>query len=70
MYGTGAQHLKRSYAVGKTKVTCFPTYVEDRANTNTSITIYTYKNIQNLFPKSGAVRGAKGGGKEEKNDGH
>jgi hypothetical protein len=42
--------------------------VEDRANTNTSIIIYTYKYIQNMFPKVGILEETNGGRKEEKND--
>jgi hypothetical protein len=52
----------------KIKVTCFLSYVENRSNTNTSINIYTFKYIQNLFPKVGLLEETKRGGKEEKND--
>jgi hypothetical protein len=43
-------------------------HVWERANTNTSIIIYTYKHIQNMFVKVGLLEETKGGGKEEKND--
>jgi hypothetical protein len=39
----------------KTKVACFLLYVEDTANTNISIIIYTYKYVQNMFPKVGLL---------------
>jgi hypothetical protein len=52
----------------KTKAVCFLSYVEGRPNTNTSIIRYTYKYIQNMFPKVGLEEETKEGGKEEKND--
>jgi hypothetical protein len=52
----------------KTKAACFLSYVEDRSNTNTSFIIYTFKYIQNMFPKVELLEETKGGGKEEKND--
>jgi hypothetical protein len=42
--------------------------VEDKSNTNTSIIIYTFKCIQNMFPKVRLLEATKGGGKEENND--
>jgi hypothetical protein len=35
----------------KPKVACFLSYVGYRSNTSTSNIIYTYKYIQNLYPK-------------------
>jgi hypothetical protein len=51
----------------KTKVTCFPSYVEDRSNTNSSNIIYTYKYIQSMFPKMVLLEETKGGRKVGKN---
>jgi hypothetical protein len=42
--------------------------VGDRSNTNTSIITYTYKCIQNIFPKVGLLEETKGERKEERND--
>jgi hypothetical protein len=42
--------------------------VEDRYNKNTSIIIYTYEYIQDMFPKVGLLEETKGGEKDEKND--
>jgi hypothetical protein len=44
---------------------CFCSYVEDRANKNTSIIIYTYKYTWSMFPKVGLLAVTKEGGKEE-----
>jgi hypothetical protein len=52
----------------KSKVTCFLSYVEYKRNTNTRNIIYTYKYIQNMYPKVGLVEVTKGGGKEGKKD--
>jgi hypothetical protein len=41
----------------------FP-FAGDSSNTNTSIIMYTYKYIQNLFPKVKLLDDFKGGGKE------
>jgi hypothetical protein len=41
--------------------------VDDRPNTNTSIITYTYKYIQNIFPKVGLLEETKGGRKEGSN---
>jgi hypothetical protein len=40
--------------------------VEDRPNASTNIIIYSYKYIQNVFPKVGLLEETKGGGKEGK----
>jgi hypothetical protein len=40
--------------------------VEYRHYTNTNNIVYTYKYVQNLYPKLGLVEEAKGGGKEGK----
>jgi hypothetical protein len=42
----------------------FP-FVEDSPNTNTSIIMYTYNYIQNLFPKVKLLDDFKGGGKND-----
>jgi hypothetical protein len=42
--------------------------VEGRSNTNTSITICTYKYIPKIFPKVVVLEESKEGGKEGKND--
>jgi hypothetical protein len=42
--------------------------VEDKPNTNTSIIICTYKDIQNMFPKVGLLEETNQREKEEKND--
>jgi hypothetical protein len=52
----------------KPKVTCFLSYVEDRPTTNTSIIIYTYKYIQNMFLKVGLLEETKREGKEGKKE--
>jgi hypothetical protein len=50
----------------KARVICFLSYVEFRPNTSTSIIIYTYKYIQNMYLKVGLVEETKGEGKEGK----
>jgi hypothetical protein len=50
------------------KVTCFLSYVEDKPNINISNIIYTYKYIQNMFPKVELLEETKGERKEGKND--
>jgi hypothetical protein len=52
----------------KIKFMRFLSYMENKSNTNTSIIIYTYKYIQNTFPKVGLLEKTKGKGKEEKNN--
>jgi hypothetical protein len=52
----------------KTKVIHVLSYAEDRTNTNANIIMYTYKYIQNMFPKVGLLEDTKGRGKQEKND--
>jgi hypothetical protein len=52
----------------RTKVTCFLSYVEDRYNTNASLTLNLYKYIHNMFPKVGLLEETKGEGKERNND--
>jgi hypothetical protein len=47
----------------KTKVICFLLYLEHRSVTNTSVSIYTYKYIQNMFLKVEMLEEARGGGK-------
>jgi hypothetical protein len=42
--------------------------VEYRPNTNISTIIYTFKNIQNMYPKGRLVEETKGRGKERKKD--
>jgi hypothetical protein len=39
-----------------------------QTNTNTSTSIYTYKHIQNMFPKVGLLEKTERRGKEGKND--
>jgi hypothetical protein len=55
-------------SIRKPKATCFLSYVEYRPNTNISTIIYTFKNIQNMYPKGGLVEETKGRGKERKKD--
>jgi hypothetical protein len=52
----------------KIKFMRFLSYMENKSNTNTSIIIYTYKYIQNTFPKVGLLEKTKGKGKEEKSN--
>jgi hypothetical protein len=67
--GTGEHHLKVKLATfRKTKFACFLSYVEDRANTSIKIILYTYKYIQNMFPKVGLLQKTEEGGKEDNND--
>jgi hypothetical protein len=49
----------------KTKAACLLSYV---SSTNTSIIIYTYKYIQNMYPEVRLVEETKGGAKEGKKD--
>jgi hypothetical protein len=55
-------------SIRKPKATCFLSYVEYRPNTNISTIIYTFKNIQNMYPKGRLVEETKGRGKERKKD--
>jgi hypothetical protein len=48
------------------KVACFLSYVEYRAFTNISNIIYTYKGIQNIYPKVRLAEETKDRGKEGK----
>jgi hypothetical protein len=50
----------------KPKASCFLSYVEYKPNTNRNNIIYTYKYIQNMYPKVGLIVETKGGGKEIK----
>jgi hypothetical protein len=52
----------------KPKAICSLSCVEYKPNTNISNIIYTYKYIQNMYPKVGLVVETKEGGKEEKNN--
>jgi hypothetical protein len=53
----------------ETIITYFLSYVKDRSNTNSSIAIYTYKYIWNMFQKVGLLEETKERGKEAKNYG-
>jgi hypothetical protein len=46
--------------VQKVKVAYFLSYVKNRSNTNTSIIMYTYRYIQNKFPKAGLLEENRG----------
>jgi hypothetical protein len=46
---------------GKTKGTCFLSYVEDITNTNESLRIHTYKYKWGMFPKVGLFKETKRG---------
>jgi hypothetical protein len=60
MDGTGEHHLQLA-RFRKTKVACFFSNGEERFNTNTNIIIYTYKYMQNMFPKVELLEETKGG---------
>jgi hypothetical protein len=49
----------------KPKATCLLSYVEQRPNTNTSIT-HTKKHTQSMYPKARLAEKTKGGRKEGK----
>jgi hypothetical protein len=53
---------------GKSKATCFLSYVEYRTNTNASNITYTYKHLQNMYPVVGLVKEIKRGRKGRNKD--
>jgi hypothetical protein len=58
------QNILSGVRFRKQKFACFLSYVENSPNTNTTIIIYTYKYIQNVFPKVGLLGETRGRGKE------